>query len=507
MADALKAPALPSPATGLKAMRERLERLRAQTAEFEWAPDLGQNIGSIDWFRGLATLGLLCTIAWALWPGIQPIRAAAFAPSAIASEEMRSQMILPMALGSDTGRAMAATDAVVALKQSPERPTLELAATMGRGDSFMRVMQRAGVGGGDARTIADLIAGVLPLSSLKDGTRFDLVLGRRAARNQPRPLDALTFRARFDLNIEISRQSGALVLTRKPIIVDTTPLRIRGQVGSSLYRSARAAGAPARAVQAYLQTLGTKLSIGRDIRSTDEFDIIIDYKRAETGETEMGELLYAGLERDGKPRAQLLRWTSGGQSQYFEASGIGENRGEFARPVPGAVSSGFGMRRHPILRYRRMHSGLDFRAGYGTPIKATADGVVSYAGRKGGFGNFVKVTHGSGLASGYAHMSRIAVRSGTRVSRGQVIGYVGSTGLSTGPHLHYELYRNNRAIDPASVRFTTRAQLSGGELAQFRARLAQLMRVAPGAALQSIAPAEPREPEREIERLGADNIV
>jgi len=506
-ADIVGNPAEHRPDGRFSEFKERLLALQLQIAEFEWAPDLGQNIGSMVWFRGFTTLCALCVGAYLLWPGMNPIKASVPALSAQTNDELRSQMILPLAFGGDTGRTMGATDAVIALKQSPERPALELAATIGRGDSFMRVLQRAGVGGGDATEVANLVGNVMPVSDLKDGTRLDLVLGRRASRNQPRPVDALSFRARFDLNVEITRQGGELVLTRKPIIVDDTPLRIRGTVGSSLYRSARAAGAPAKAVQAYLQTLGTKMSVGRDIRATDEFDIIIAYKRAETGETEMGELLYAGLVRGDKPRAQMLRWQSGGRSQFFEASGVGEDRGEFARPVGGAVSSGFGMRRHPILGYRRMHSGLDFRAGYGTPILATADGVVNYAGRKGGYGNFVKINHGNGLATGYAHMSRFAVSNGTRVRQGQVIGYVGSTGLSTGPHLHYELYRNNRAIDPRSVKFTSRAELTGRDLANFKARLNQLLKVTPGAALQSLAAPVEVEPQREIERISGTHIV
>ncbi|WP_066215500.1 M23 family metallopeptidase, partial [Blastomonas sp. CCH8-E1] len=475
-----------------------------------WTPDLGQNIGSLEWFRGLGTLCLLCTGAYALWPGVSPIGAAATAPAPAAREELRSQTIMPMAFGSDTGHAMGATDAVVALAQAPERPTIELAATIGRGDSFLRVMQRAGVGSGDAQAVANLVSSVVPLDDIRDGTRIDITLGRRFARNQPRPVENIAFRARFDLNVEIVRAGSALDLVQKPILVDATPLRIRGTVGSSLYRSARAAGAPPSAIQAYLRTLATQLSIGNDIRSTDQFDIIVDYKRAATGEVELGDLLYAGLERSGKPRAQMLRWKTGNNVQWFEASGVGETRGEFARPVNGAVTSGFGYRRHPILGFRRMHSGIDFKAGTGAPIYATADGVVNYAGRKGGYGNFVRIAHGGNIATGYGHMSRIAVSNGMRVRRGQVIGYVGSTGLSTGPHLHYELYRGGRAVDPNSVKFTTRAQLSGSELANFRARLKQLLGVTPGAALQSLAPvpsAKTTEPKREIERIEGTTIA
>jgi murein DD-endopeptidase MepM/ murein hydrolase activator NlpD len=169
------------------------------------------------------------------------------------------------------------------------------------------------------------------------------------------------------------------------------------------------------------------------------------------------------------------------------------------------------MRRHPILGYRRMHSGMDFRAGYGTPIVAVADARVVSAGRAGGCGNAVRLDHGGGLATRYCHMSRMAVRAGQGVRRGQVIGYVGSTGLSTGPHLHYEMYRNGRAVNPASVRFVTRAQLSGEELRRFRSALADLKTVEPGAALEDLVPtaseAAAAEPLREIDRLDVARTV
>jgi murein DD-endopeptidase MepM/ murein hydrolase activator NlpD len=150
-----------------------------------------------------------------------------------------------------------------------------------------------------------------------------------------------------------------------------------------------------------------------------------------------------------------------------------------------------------------MHRGLDFKAGQGTPIYAVTDGKVEFAGRNGGHGNFVRLDHGNGLDTGYSHMSRIAVSRGQRVRRGQVIGYVGSTGLSTGPHLHYEMYRGGKTVDPSSVRFVTRAQLTGSELAAFRAQLSALQQVEPGAALASLEP-DPsfaEEPVREIDRI------
>ena len=280
-------------------------------------------------------------------------------------------------------------------------------------------------------------------------------------------------------------------------------MRIRGTVGSQgIYRSARAAGAPTAAIQDYLKVIAARAPLS-SIRPTDEFDIILDYKRAETGEVKVGNLVYAGVDRNGKPAIQMLKWAVGDSSQWFEASGVGESKGAFSTPVNGGVTSGFGSRRHPILGYMRMHSGLDFKASYGQPIFAVTDGVVAYAGRKGGYGNFVQLNHAGGLASGYGHMSRIAARPGSRVRRGQIIGYVGSTGLSTGPHLHYELYRNGRAINPMSVKFTQRAQLSGNDLARFKGSLQRLKSLKAGAALTPLrtTPKNEDAPKREIDRL------
>ena len=477
---------------------------RERLAELDLVPDLGEDIGSVRWFRGLGTLTILSVAALALLPDYGPIYGTQPSlPTQAEFQEARAQMIMPIAYGSDSGKRMAATDAVVSLAGSPERPRIELTASLGRGDSFARVLQRSGVGGVEAANVANMVSGVTALSDIEAGTLVDIVLGTRPAKNEARPLESVAFRARFDLNLEISRRGGSLRLNKKPINVDNTPLRVRGTVGSQgIYRSARAAGAPARAIQDYLKVISSRTSLS-SIRPTDEFDIIIDYKRAETGEIKVGNLLYAGVDRDGKSAIQMLKWNLAESSQWFEASGIGESKGALSRPVNGGVTSGFGARRHPILGYMRMHSGLDFKASYGQPIFAVTDGVVAFAGRKGGYGNFVQLNHGGGLASGYGHMSRIAASPGSRVRRGQIIGYVGSTGLSTGPHLHYELYRNGRPINPMSVKFTQRAQLSGSDLTRFKGNLQRLKSVKPGAALTPLrtAPKNDGPPKREIDRL------
>ena len=471
--------------------------------DVDWVPDLALDIGSGRWVRGMATMIGLSAVALLFWPSFDAVEAApTMRVDSGARDEFRSQMIMPLALGADSGRRMGATAAVIPLANAPERPTLQLVATLGQGDSFGRMLQRAGVGSGDAARIESMVAAAVPLSDIAAGTRFDLTLGRRTSATQPRPLDDLNFRARFDLDLAVERRGGALALIRKPIRVDDTPLRVRGIVGSSLYRSARAAGAPVRAIQEYLRTLDTHMNLELDLAPSDEFDIVVGYKRAGSGESEVGGLMYAGVTRDGRPRAQLLKWGSDGQ--FYEASGVGQQQVGLTAPVFGRVTSGFGLRRHPILGYARMHAGIDFAAAYGSPIYATSDARVSFAGWHGGHGNFVRLDAGGGLGTGYGHMSRIAVSPGMRVRRGQVIGYVGSTGLSTGAHLHYEMYRNGVPINPGSVQFVTTAALSGNDLAAFKARLAVLRELRPGAALAPLAgPGAAAAPQREIDRLSA----
>ena len=482
---------------------------------FDLAPDLAENIGSPRWFRGLVTMVALGAVALMFWPDLTPLEARPAMPQdAAVQSEFRSRAIAPLGLGADTGQRMAPTDAVIPLASAPERPRIEIVSTLAAGDSFASMLRRAGVSVSDIDRVSALVRQAIPISDIEPGTTMDLVLGRRPDQSSNRPLDALKFRARFDLELKIDRERrdelgnpiGSLVLERNAIRVDDTPLRVRGTVGTSLYRSMRAAGVPASAVQDYLRALDGQIDMNREVRSSDEFDIILAYRRAATGERQAGQLLYAGIDRGGVPKTQLMRW--GREGRFYEASGAGEERSGLARPVPGAISSGFGMRRHPILGYRRMHAGMDFRARRGTPIVAVTDGRVVSAGRAGGCGMTVKIDHPGNLATRYCHMSRMAVRSGEYVKRGQVIGYVGSTGLSTGPHLHYEMYRNGKAINPASVKFVTRATLAGTELIDFKRKLIALKEIEVGAAFEELETlqTEIEEPIREIEKIEATSL-
>ena len=229
---------------------------------------------------------------------------------------------------------------------------------------------------------------------------------------------------------------------------DTAPLRIRGRVGEGLYWSLRAAGASPQVAAQYLAALATEIDVG-DVNPNDSFDMVLGPNR---------QLLYAGLDRLGAGGLQLVRWTQNGQSEWINAASAERPApvsSGMAMPAVGPITSYFGYRYHPILHFTRFHAGVDIGASWGSPIVAAADGRVVGAGWAGGYGREVQIAHGSGLTSLYGHMSEVVAQPGSFVRQGQLIGYVGSSGLSTGPHLHFEVRQGGQPVNPLAVRFTS----------------------------------------------------
>jgi len=258
-----------------------------------------------------------------------------------------------------------------------------------------------------------------------------------------------------------------------PAAPDVNPLRIRGRVGDGLYWSLRAAGASPRVTAEYLTALATEIDVGGDVAMGDGFDLVL---------ARGGDLLYAGLDRAGGQNLQLVRWTEAGRARWIDAVHQQEQvetvSSGFLSPVPGRITSYFGYRYHPILHFRRFHAGIDFHGDWGTPIIATADGQVVRAGWAGGYGRQVKLFHGGGMTTSYSHMSQIVAQPGNFVRAGQVIGYVGSSGLSTGPHLHYEVQQNGTPVNPLAVHFASTRIVTDHRVADaVKARLKALLSV------------------------------
>ena len=248
------------------------------------------------------------------------------------------------------------------------------------------------------------------------------------------------------------------------------PLRIRGRVGDGFYWSLRAAGASPQVAAQYLAALATQIDVG-EVGASDGFDLVLGANR---------ELLYAGLNRIGQGNLQLVRWGANGHSEWINAAAPAQPQpveSGMTMPASGPVTSYFGYRYHPILHFTRFHAGVDIGAAWGSPIVAAADGQVASAGWSGGYGREVQIAHGGGVVSLYGHMSQIVAQPGSYVRQGQLIGYVGSSGLSTGPHLHFEVRQGGQPVNPLGVRLV-RAPVVDIHLADaVKARLNALLSV------------------------------
>ncbi|MCM8557974.1 M23 family metallopeptidase [Sphingomicrobium sediminis] len=427
--------------------------------------------------RRIAGVGAVLLGVAALALGAAPLSKAfaddrAPTPGPDLAAELTAAGISNGTMGRLTGRRMAASEKVSPLREAPVRPWRELVATVGVDGGLESALRRAGVPRADAasatRAVHEAAGG-----RIGAGTKVNIRLGPPGP-GDVRPLESLSMRAALDLDVSLDRAGDVFNVTRERIAVKASPMRIRGRVGNGLYFAMRDMGVTPRAAQDYLKALGAHVDVG-DVSPDDMFDLVIEHRETASGDHVAGPLLYAGLDRRGASDVALLKWTAGGREQWLDALSLEGKSEGLIWPVQARISGYFGMRTHPILRIRRMHKGMDFAARTGTPIRAAADGRVIKAGWNGGAGRMITIQHEGGLRTRYFHMSGYAVSNGATVRQGQVIGYVGSSGLSTGAHLHYEVHQNGRAVDPRGVRMVRRPVLEGNALTAFQARYDEYM--------------------------------
>ena len=248
-------------------------------------------------------------------------------------------------------------------------------------------------------------------------------------------------------------------------------------IQQSLYSAATNENIPANTIIEFARIYGFQVDFQRDIRKKDKFQIMYEIFLNEKKEiVETGEILFANLQLSGQDNS-LYHFDKEGSEGHYDKNGKSVKKALMKTPINGArLSSPFGMRKHPIDGFNKMHRGTDFAAPMGTPIMASGDGVVKKAGWCGGGGNCVKIKHNSTYQTVYAHMSKFArgIKSGVRVKQGQTIGYVGSTGKSTGPHLHYEVIVNGKKVNSQKLKLPSGKILKGGERKLFETKKIKL---------------------------------
>lgn len=350
--------------------------------------------------------------------------------------------------------------------------------TIAAGDTLSTLLVRAGLSEDDTDRAIRAIRPYVRPSDLRPGQTLSLEL---STPDSPYQFHRLSLAVDPVRSVEVKRGWGGLMtaaVVERPLKNDFgASIAI---VKSSLYGSAAAAGVPNPVIAEAIKALGHQIDFQRDIHPGDKLEIMYDRRVTSDGYVaKTGNLVYARLYADGRELTIYRYDFKDGRVEYFDEKGRSIRKALLRTPLDGArVTSGFGMRMHPIMGYSKMHKGVDFGASTGTPIYAAGDGVIEKAARFGAYGNYIKIKHNSKLSTAYAHLSRYGggIKAGARVRQGQIIGYVGTTGRSTGPHLHYEVLVGGEQINPQSVKLPTSVVLEGKDLTAFKNRVDRMKR-------------------------------
>jgi murein DD-endopeptidase MepM/ murein hydrolase activator NlpD len=376
--------------------------------------------------------------------------------------------------------------------------------TLDRGDTLVGALTDAGVSQADANAVILALARIYDPKAVRAGESFDISFtavpdkpvaqiiyspppnsgdaasdedsGDGAMEDASAPpvgkLLSLSYSPSVEHDITITRGANGLFTAQD--VHKTLQARFHragATIDSSLYLAAMQSGIPADVVVKMIHMLSYEVDFQRDLKPGDSFEVLYNYYYAPDGQpAKEGDVQYAALHFGGRTVALYRYQPKGDTADYFDARGMSAKNMLMRTPVDGArITSGFGMRFHPILGYSRMHKGVDFGVPTGTPVMAAGSGIVQQEGRLGGYGNFMLVNHQNGYSTAYGHLSRFApgIHAGSRVRQGQVIAYSGNSGMSTGPHLHYEIRVHDMQVNPAAVKVATGRRLFGRDLRNF----------------------------------------
>ena len=358
-------------------------------------------------------------------------------------------------------------------------PDLKVPLRAGRGDTLAGMLTGAGVSAADAEGAISALSKHFNPRRIKRGQTVAVLFtppamgSPEANRPEPGKFLGLVVEPGYDTAIRVKKTAeGAFSAAKIQKTLTQDPARAEGVIRTSLYVAGRQAGIPRRVLAELIRAYSWDVDFQRDIRAGDRFEVM--YERFFDGQGRLvysGPILFAALTLSGKRHPIYLHATKDGDGDYFDDKGQSARKALMRTPIDGAkLSSEFGRRRHPILGYTKLHRGVDFAAPRGTPIYAAGNGVVVRSGRNGAYGKYIRIRHNSRYSTAYAHMRAInrSARRGKRVKQGQIIGYVGSTGRSTGPHLHYEILASGVRTNPMKIKMPSGRKLKGEALEDFQ---------------------------------------
>ncbi|MBS3756205.1 MAG: M23 family metallopeptidase [Desulfobacterales bacterium] len=344
--------------------------------------------------------------------------------------------------------------------------------TVSAGDTLINILHRAGLASPEAYQVVRELQKSFDPAKLRQGHELTLSFVNNQENNAV--FQGLSLRLDVCREVQVTRRVGHGFQVRELAHeLRTRPARAEAEITSSLYQAAQAADLPTEALLQVLRAYSYDVDFQRDIRPGDRIEVLYQERVDDRGKVAMtGPVMYAALHTNGRTLRIYRHECEDGGTGFFDGRGKSVQKALMVTPVEGAsASSGYGMRKHPILGYNKMHEGLDFAAPSGTPIMAAGDGVVEYAGPRGSYGHYIRIRHPNQYQTVYAHMSGYVegISRGARVKQGEVIGYVGSTGRSTGPHLHYEVRYAGSPVNPKEIDSPPGRKLEGEELQRFMA--------------------------------------
>ncbi len=367
--------------------------------------------------------------------------------------------------------------AILQIAGGPMLP-IEQIVEVQKGDTLMGLLIDAGVRRDEAHSAIAALEAVFAPRELKPGQELRLNLSLEPVRfvSEAAPqLVGLSLKPSLERDVKVTRGlDGGFVAEaiERPLSLEVA--LAHSSIESSLFEAGQANDVPLTVLSDVIRAFSYDVDFQRDIQPGDLYEVVYERFEDEDGNlARTGEVLYASLTLSGKAIGIYHYTDRDGFTDFYDSEGHSLRKALLRTPIDGArISSGFGMRKHPILGYSKMHKGVDFAAATGTPVFAAGNGTIVKIGRNGGYGNYIQIKHSSGYATAYAHLSKFAkgLKKGSRIGQGDVIAYVGTTGRSTGPHLHYEVLVNGKQVNPADVKLPTGQTLTDKELRLFLAR-------------------------------------